>query len=119
MDDDQERKLLELAKAGARPADIATAIGEDEVDVVDAARMILRAKHPGHSPDVAMELERLDLLNRAAWKGAVQGDQKSVKSVLDVQAARAELLAATPAQRLQSAIDVLLSKTVDNANEEN
>lgn len=119
----KERAILELAKAGSRPSEIAAheRVQLSEQEVVDGLRAVLEAKHPGVDPTLALELERIDQLHRAGWLKALQGDAGSLAQASNLSRLRRTLrreaaasLPNTPAQRLKAQLTGLAEKVCND-----
>jgi len=113
-------KVLSLVQSGAKPEDIAKTVQLTKEQVLEELATALALKHPDSDSFTALELQRLDTLNRAAWTKAVTGDLDAVRVALSVSQRRvalkdreaAQCRSLTPAQELQNSMDELLRHTI-------
>lgn len=116
---------IELRKAGLQPSEIAARLDMTEEQVNEEVRTLLRAKADALPDDeVMLELERLDTLTKAQWVGAIKGDKGSIRSVMDLQQRRLEVLAnakkkprLAPGRALNNAVAELYRKTKERQDE--
>lgn len=111
---EQDEKALKLRRAGISPAVIAEQLGLRSAAAAEAA--ILRALDAqGGTADPAtvraLELDRLDQLQRAVWVQAVQGDMKAIDQVKQLAEMRVRLSGI--AQRGQSVLTEAYDKTIE------
>lgn len=118
---DRDTRILELAKAGATPRNIGDLVGSSPEEVLDELAGILRRKHPGRPPELALEMERLDQINSSVWRAMVRGDDKAAKTALAVHETRKKverdyderMAARTPAASLQDSMNDLVRRTAE------
>lgn len=108
-----DEKALKLRRAGVSPALIAEQLGMRNTAAAEAA--ILRALDAqGGTADPAtvraLELDRLDQLQRAVWVLAVQGDMKAIDQVKQLAEMRVRLSGI--AQRGQSVLTEAYDATI-------
>jgi hypothetical protein len=89
------RRVLELRLAGLSYRQIAAAVGHprNPAYVWRIAKQELKEYTGAPAREVlALEQERLDVMLRAAWPAALQGDMKAVQAVLRIEDMRCRLL---------------------------
>ena len=109
---------IELRKAGMQPSEIAETLSRSEEDIQEEIHIVLRDKATSLPDDeVMLELERLDTLTKAQWVGAIQGDKSKIRTVMDLQQRRLEVLAEArsedrpaPGRALNTAVTELYRK---------
>ncbi|HQW74851.1 MAG TPA: hypothetical protein PLG46_12230 [Ornithinibacter sp.] len=119
-----ERRVLELRRAGVDYRTIAQQVGYANPSSAKRAvdRALARAVTPVADEVRVLEADRLDRLQLAHWRKALQGDPVATRIVLDIMCRRAELLGldhrhgmAERAQRLNEAQAVILAELVAGA----
>lgn len=88
--------IMELRRAGATYATIATEVGVTASRAHQVVMSLLRAAQVTAAEDaslmLALELDRLDALYAAVWAAAIEGDGPAIDRVLRVMDRRAKLL---------------------------
>lgn len=91
--DADDRRVLELRKAGAAPDAIARALDYPVPDVLAALRRGLDSLTQESDEDLQrLEIERLDALQRALWPAALEGKWLAIDRCLAIMERRAHLL---------------------------
>lgn len=85
---------IDLRQAGLQVGEIAEVLDRDKDEVQEELSLLLREKATTLlDEDTTEELIRLDTLLKNYWVGAVSGDKSKLRSVLDLQQRRMEILA--------------------------
>lgn len=119
-----ERRVLELRRAGVDYRTIAQQVGYANPSSAKRAvdRALARAVTPVADEVRILEADRLDRLQLAHWRNALNGEPAATRIVLDIMRRRADLLGldhrhgiAERAQRLNEAQAVVLAELVTGA----
>lgn len=92
-DNDMSKMALALRMAGFSLADLADR--DDSFGTPEAARSAIEtelSRNGGGTDDRALELARLDAVQRAFWRKALAGDAAAARIVLAISAQRSRLL---------------------------
>ena len=119
VDDEITRKATELRTIGYNTREIAEVLQMTENDVSISVRnsmeqAALHMSEESKAEILALELIRLDALQRGLWQQATNGDRGSVETILKVMASRERLL-----QLAESANDVHNQTVVITGDSEN
>jgi hypothetical protein len=103
---DRELAVVELRRTGETWDRIARAIGYANAAGAYKAykRAVVRTLQQPTDELREMELDRIDRLQRAYWKDAIDGNHKSAEFVLKLIGKRAELLGLDAPQRIQAEV---------------
>jgi hypothetical protein len=103
---DRELAVVELRRTGETWDRIARAIGYANAAGAYKAykRAVVRTLQQPTDELREMELDRLDRLQRAYWKDAIEGNHKSAEFVLKLIGKRAELLGLDAPQKIQAEV---------------
>lgn len=106
LDAENDRKALELRKAGASLEAIAAALDlEPGVVAASLARSLAGLTQESDEDLRRLEIERLDALQRALWPKALKGEGASVDRCLAIMERRARLLKLDRERKPEEATD--------------
>lgn len=111
---ERTKKALQLRLAGAAYRDIAKVVGVSHGTVHDDVQRALRDIPKREADDLrAVEVERLDALQKAVWDDAMDGDLQAVDRAVRIIDRRAKMLGLDAPQQVEvSGQDVDLDATV-------